>query len=286
LAPDFAEAHFNLGLALSESNDLYAAFRSYEQAAKLDPQLVQAHYNLGLTFLRIGQYLSAFGPLQRAFDLEISPDIALAYGFALTRRGAVEEAVSVYQAGLAAVGSLQARKRFVERIRAIHQDSPAWATEPVLASLNAYNQVVADAPISTQPAGAPEFRHELPTLPEGLSWPRPRLPGVAEAERTDDDYDRAPEYGKWRGLESYLRRVWEPLIPHIDMPTLRERWPRLGEAIDRQRRKLPADLLIPVKKQVTDRLAAAHAKPGDRPARVDWALRNRAYRARQKERGL
>ena len=113
-------------------------------------------------------------------------------------------------------------------------------------------------------------RHELPLLPEGLSWPR-------------DDFDQAPEFSsKKGGLARYLTRVWKPLIPYIDMATMREHWPAAARAITRQRRKLPAELLPPVQREVTDRAAAAVPTPGDRPTRVSWALNQRAYRARRK----
>jgi tetratricopeptide (TPR) repeat protein len=122
---------------------------------------------------------------------------------------------------------------------------------------------------STQARGTPEFRHALQPLPKGLTWPR-------------EDFDKAPEHGEMGGLKRYLERVWKDLIPFIDMPTLRERWPRLGQAIDRQRGKLPSVLLPPVKKQMTDWAAAAVQNRGDRPLRVERALRMRAYRARRK----
>lgn len=109
----------------------------------------------------------------------------------------------------------------------------------------------------------------LPTLPDGLSWPA-------------DDFDKSPECGKWGGLERYLRQVWESLIPHIDMPTLRAHWPRLGEAIDRQRSKLSPELLPPLKPEITDRKAAAIPNRGERPWRLEQTLKMRAYRARKK----
>jgi hypothetical protein len=143
-----------------------------------------------------------------------------------------------------------------------------------------------DNNIDDQTSGAPATRHKLQPLPEGLAWPRPRLPGVPDVDRNDDDYDRAPECGRPGGLERYLRRVWEPLIPHVDMPTLREHWPRLGEAIDRQRRKLPPDLLPSKNADRVDREVAGIPRKGDRPVRLDRTLKMRAYRARRKSREL
>jgi hypothetical protein len=74
----------------------------------------------------------------------------------------------------------------------------------------------------------------------------------------------------------------------VDLRTLRTRDPSAAKAVDnyQQRRdpatglrcKLPAELDIPTKREVNDRLAAGIAHAGDRPARLDWALRSRARR--------
>jgi hypothetical protein len=46
-----------------------------------------------------------------------------------------------------------------------------------------------------------------------------------------------------------------------------------------QRRRLPPQLHLPTKKELNDKLAASILDPGDRPARLNWALRSRARRA-------
>jgi hypothetical protein len=79
----------------------------------------------------------------------------------------------------------------------------------------------------------------------------------------------------------------------VDLRTLRTQDPSAAKAVDnfQQRRdpvtglrsRLPPELDIPTKREVNDRLAAGIARPGDRPARLDWALRSRARRARLKE---
>ena len=42
---------------------------------------------------------------------------------------------------------------------------------------------------------------------------------------------------------------------------------------------LPPQLHVPTKKELNDKLTASIHDPGDRPARLDWALRSRARRA-------
>jgi hypothetical protein len=98
---------------------------------------------------------------------------------------------------------------------------------------------------------------------------------------------------KTRGenIVAFLSRVWLPLIRvgAVDLRTLRAKDPSAAKAVDNftrttdpvtgQRRMLPPQLHLPTKKELNDRLAASIDDPGDRPARLDWALRSRARRA-------
>jgi hypothetical protein len=120
-----------------------------------------------------------------------------------------------------------------------------------------------------------------PPLPAGLQWPRESY-AQARKERGEN-------------IVQFLTRVWLPLIQAgaVDLRTLRARDPSAAKAVDnyQQRRdpatglrcRLPPELDIPTKREVNDRLAAGIAHAGDRPARLDWALRSRARRHRLKE---
>jgi tetratricopeptide (TPR) repeat protein len=113
--------------------------------------------------------------------------------------------------------------------------------------------------------------------PAGLAWP---TESYAQAHRT-----------RGEDIVAFLSRVWLPLIAAgaADMRVLRARDPSAAKAVDNfrqkidpvtgQRRRLPAHLHLPTKREVNDRLAASIVAPGDRPARLDWALRSRARRA-------
>lgn len=96
-------------------------------------------------------------------------------------------------------------------------------------------------------------RHPLPRLPRGLRWLV--------------DFDKAPEFGrhpeKPGGIVAYLKREWTKIIAagKIDMPTLRENFPKAHEAIKSytkphpetgERRTLPKKLTIPSVSQVID----------------------------------
>jgi tetratricopeptide (TPR) repeat protein len=96
-------------------------------------------------------------------------------------------------------------------------------------------------------------------------------------------------------IVEFLTRAWLPLISagKVDLAGLRVRDPTAAKAIDKytraidpatgERRRLPAHLHIPTKQELTDRLAAQFPTPGDRPVRLDWALRARARRERSRK---
>ena len=47
LEPDYAEAHYNLGIALQDKGQLDEAIAAYREAIRLKPDSAEAHYNLG-----------------------------------------------------------------------------------------------------------------------------------------------------------------------------------------------------------------------------------------------
>jgi tetratricopeptide (TPR) repeat protein len=116
-----------------------------------------------------------------------------------------------------------------------------------------------------------------PALPGGLQWPT-------------ESYAQAHKLGG-ENVVAFLSRVWLPLIKAgvVDLRTLRARDPSAAKAIDNftqrtdpvtgERQRLPPHLHIPTKKDLNDKLAASIPCAGDRPARLDWALRSRARRA-------
>jgi tetratricopeptide (TPR) repeat protein len=119
-----------------------------------------------------------------------------------------------------------------------------------------------------------------PAPPDGLDWPTETY---AQAHRT-----------RGEDIVAFLSRVWLPLIEAgaVDMRVLRARDPSAAKGVDNftqkidpangKRRRLPAHLHLPTKREANDRLAASIVAPGDRPARLDWALRSRARRASRK----
>ena len=48
LKPDFAEAHYNLGIALQAQGQIAEALACYQRALQLKPDYAEAHNNLGM----------------------------------------------------------------------------------------------------------------------------------------------------------------------------------------------------------------------------------------------
>jgi tetratricopeptide (TPR) repeat protein len=66
IKPDFAETHYNLGLALSRIGKIQDAIGHYEQALRLKPDYAEAHYNLGVALARLGRLPEAVGHWEQA----------------------------------------------------------------------------------------------------------------------------------------------------------------------------------------------------------------------------
>ena len=97
LKPDYAEAHFNLGVILRVSGRPNLAVESYKKAIALLPNYLGAHNNLGNALKQIGSLEEAVISYQNA--IAIKPDYAEAHnniGIVLKDLGRLEEAVKSY----------------------------------------------------------------------------------------------------------------------------------------------------------------------------------------------
>ncbi|MFB9148814.1 O-linked N-acetylglucosamine transferase family protein [Roseovarius ramblicola] len=101
IAPDFADAHSNMGNILKRRDKLDDAIASYERALTINPDHSEAHYNMGVTLKRLGKLDNAIAAYQRA--LAIRPDHAEAHysiGNALMDQGKLDDAIEAYQRAL------------------------------------------------------------------------------------------------------------------------------------------------------------------------------------------
>jgi tetratricopeptide (TPR) repeat protein len=182
----------------------------------------------------------------------------------------IEKTANNLLVALQVLGRLSPDDATQEEIRQHHGELLSFATRHSLSAIA--NEIRRTTPASTE---------ARPSLPAGLQWP-----GESYAQARNE---------RGENIVQFLTRVWLPLIQAgaVDLRTLRARDPSAAKAVDnyQQRRdpatglrcRLPAELDIPTKREVNDRLAAGIAHTGDRPARLDWALRSRARRNRLKE---
>ncbi|OUL76352.1 tetratricopeptide repeat protein [Paraburkholderia hospita] len=102
LAPDYAEAHSNLGHALREAGDSPAAVDSCTHAVRLKPEFAQAWINLGNALLDLGSDEGALDSYIKA--LALNPNDANAHnnvGNILEKYGRAASAAEAYQRALA-----------------------------------------------------------------------------------------------------------------------------------------------------------------------------------------
>jgi len=102
LAPENAEAHYNLGITLKELGRFEEAEESYRQAIALKVGYSEAHNNLGITLKELGRLEEAEASYRQAIALK--PDYADAYsnlGVTLQELGKLEDAEASYRKAIA-----------------------------------------------------------------------------------------------------------------------------------------------------------------------------------------
>jgi Flp pilus assembly protein TadD len=100
--PDYALAHNNLGITLQELGRFDEAQASYTQAIALKPGFAEPHYNLGITLQELGRLDEAEASYTQA--IAFKPDYALAHnnlGVTLKDLGRLAEAQASYTQAIA-----------------------------------------------------------------------------------------------------------------------------------------------------------------------------------------
>jgi len=101
IKPDYADAHYNMGIAFKDKGDLEAAIDSYKNALNIKPDYAEAHNNMGNALKDKGDLEAAIDSYKKA--LNIKPDYAEAHnnmGNALKDKGDLEAAIDSYELAL------------------------------------------------------------------------------------------------------------------------------------------------------------------------------------------
>ena len=101
IKPDYAEAYYNMGVALKSKGNPEAAIDSYKQALKIKPNYAEAHNNMGNALTDKDDLEGAIDSYKQA--LKIKPNYAEAYynmGVALTNKDDLEGAIDSYKQAL------------------------------------------------------------------------------------------------------------------------------------------------------------------------------------------
>jgi len=100
IKPDYADAHYNLGVALANVGRLPEAIAQYQEAVRLDPGYVEAHNNLGGALRDTGRPAEAIAQFKQA--LRLDPGFYMAENnlanMLVNMPGGLSEAISHYEA--------------------------------------------------------------------------------------------------------------------------------------------------------------------------------------------
>ena len=98
IKPGYAEAYFNMGIALRNKGDIEAAIDSYKKALEIKPDYFEVYFNMGNIFKEKGDIEAAIDSYKKA--LEIKPDYFEVYfnmGNIFKEKGDIEAAIDSYK---------------------------------------------------------------------------------------------------------------------------------------------------------------------------------------------
>ena len=98
IKPDYNKAQYNLGVVYGSLGRYQEAIEAFKQAIRIKPDDSKAHNNLGTAYSRLGRHEEAIEAIKQA--IRINPDYAEAHcnlGVAYANLGHWEEAIEVYK---------------------------------------------------------------------------------------------------------------------------------------------------------------------------------------------
>lgn len=95
IAPEYAPAWFDLGVASYNRGDYPEAEKSYKEAIRIDPDFYQAHANLASTYRQMERFAEANAEYKLAeVGIKDNPDLYLEWGFCLGKTNEWDKAVA------------------------------------------------------------------------------------------------------------------------------------------------------------------------------------------------
>ncbi len=79
MQPNFAEAHFCLGLELGKDGDAGGAAAQFAEAVRLKPELIEAHLNLGIALSNEHRNQQALDQFDEVLRRDPKNQLALSY---------------------------------------------------------------------------------------------------------------------------------------------------------------------------------------------------------------
>ena len=102
IKPDYAEAHFNLGVVLKESGQIENAIKSYNNAISFFPKYFDAYNNLGNALKEIGRYEESIQCYIKAIEIRPnSPEVNFNVARVCQSNNLLADAVNYYQEAIA-----------------------------------------------------------------------------------------------------------------------------------------------------------------------------------------
>jgi tetratricopeptide (TPR) repeat protein len=117
LAPTYARPHNNLGIVFSRQGKLDEAIAQFSEAIRINPSYAQAHHNLATDLARQGKLSEAIQHYSAALRLAPSAEAHYSLGTALVRDGRSQEAIRHLEAALKLDPGFQPARRFLASLR-------------------------------------------------------------------------------------------------------------------------------------------------------------------------
>ncbi|MFA4889027.1 MAG: tetratricopeptide repeat protein [Candidatus Omnitrophota bacterium] len=100
--PNFAEAHYNLGVVYGDKGMLNEEIAEYEKAIAINPNLAEAHSDLGVAYRDKGMFDKEIAEYEKA--IAINPNLAKAHsnlGVVYGSTGMLDDAIAEYEKAIA-----------------------------------------------------------------------------------------------------------------------------------------------------------------------------------------